>query len=321
MDKIYKSLRSFLSPIKVWFYSKSNPFKLADRDYKKMMKKSNGIDWSNPKDLIEKIYWLQMYTDTSLWTKCADKYLVREFIKEKGYGEILNELYGKWDSEKEIDWGSLPNEIVLKINNGCGNVFIIKDKTKVNKDEIGQQLHQGLRIRFGDGNAQLHYTYIKPCIIAEKLLINTEDPNTSLIDYKIWCLNGKPQFVLVVYDRNNHSNYKLGIYDLEWNDIYQRAFDKNSKHYHESNIPKPKSFDKMVEIAKALSSDFEEVRVDLYEVAGQPIFGELTFTTGYGYWTNDFYRELGDILDLSKTKYLSKPNKPAPYPLMKNLFR
>ena len=320
MKNLYLRLRSFFSPLKIWFFSKKNPFKLADKDYNKNMKKSTGINWEHPGDLIEKIYWLQMYSDTKLWTKCADKYRVREYVEGKGFTSSLNELYGKWDSEKDIDWDSLPNSFVLKINNGCGNVFIVDDKTRADKGAIKKNLHQMFRIRYGDENAQLHYTYIKPCIIAEKLLVNEENPDQSLTDYKFWCLNGVPQFILVVYNRVNH-NYQLGIYDLEWNDIYQKAFDKNSRHYHESHIPKPKSFDKMLEMAKALSLDFEEVRVDLYEIAGNPVFGELTFTTGYGYWTNDFYQQMGEILDLSKVKCLPTPNKPARYSLLPNLFR
>lgn len=316
MKNLYLKLRSFLSPLKIWYYSKQSPFKLADKDYNKFMKKSTGINWEHPSDLIEKIYWLQMFTDTSLWTKCADKYLVREFVKERGCEKILNELYGKWDTESDIDWEGLPNSFVLKLNNGCGNVYIVKDKSNANWEEIKKQIHQGLRIRFGDVNAQLHYTYIKPCIIAEKLLINEEDPDKSLVDYKIWCINGEPQFVLVVYERNNHSHYKLGVYDLEWNDIYKQAFDSSSRHYHETHIPKPKSLDKMLTLAKVLSKGFEEVRVDLYEVSGEPMFGELTFTTGYGYWSNDFYLNMGRKLDISKVHRLTKPNKPASY----NLF-
>ena len=46
---------------------------------------------------------------------------------------------------------------------------------------------------------------------------------------------------------------------------------------------KPKKLKEMIEIAKKLSSDFDYVRVDLYEVEGKIYFGELTFTDGSGY--------------------------------------
>ena len=37
------------------------------------------------------------------------------------------------------------------------------------------------------------------------------------------------------------------------------------------------NYEKMIEIAEKLSGDFPHVRVDLYNVKGQIIFGELTF--------------------------------------------
>ena len=46
---------------------------------------------------------------------------------------------------------------------------------------------------------------------------------------------------------------------------------------------KPKKLKEMIEISKKLSSDFDYVRVDLYEVEGKIYFGELTFTDGSGY--------------------------------------
>ena len=44
------------------------------------------LNWLQPKDLNEKINWLKYYSDTSLWTLCADKYRVREYLHEKGLG-------------------------------------------------------------------------------------------------------------------------------------------------------------------------------------------------------------------------------------------
>jgi len=43
-------------------------------------------------------------------------------------------------------------------------------------------------------------------------------------------------------------------------------------------LSKPQSFEYMTKVAKALSADFEFVRVDLYEIDGKVMFGELTFT-------------------------------------------
>lgn len=57
---------------------------------------------------------MQFNNDTSLWTKYADKYLARDYIKECGYTANLPKLYGKWDSADEIDFNELPESFVLK---------------------------------------------------------------------------------------------------------------------------------------------------------------------------------------------------------------
>ena len=62
-------------------------------------------------------------------------------------------------------------------------------------------------------------------------------------------------------------------------------------------IPKPKSLDKMLQMAASLSEGFPQVRVDLYEVNDKPYFGEMTFTSSMGYmdfYTNDYLKYLGD---------------------------
>ena len=46
--------------------------------------------------------------------------------------------------------------------------------------------------------------------------------------------------------------------------------------------PRPQSFDKMIEIAKTLSTDMPFVRVDFYEINKKPYFSEMTFFPGDG---------------------------------------
>src|SRR5690606_35542106 len=267
------------------------------------------IDWENPKNLIEKIYWMQLYTDTSLWTKCADKYRVREYVKEKGCEDILNTLYGKWDNAKDIDWDSLPNSFVLKTNNSCGKVILVKDKNNLDITKTIKELNKWLNLKYGYRDAQFHYTRIKPCIIAEKLFENQEDSSKSLVDYKIWCFNGVPECVLVVYDRTKE-NYYLSSYDMGWNNISDVTFNQENKHYSGENFPKPQSFDKMIECAKKLSSGIPQVRIDFYDIEGKAVFGEMTFTTGYGYYKEEYYNYLGSKIDLSKLEKLDQPNNP-----------
>lgn len=267
------------------------------------------INWDQPKNLIEKIYWLQLYSNTSAWTKCADKYLVRDYVKGKGCGQILNTLYGKWDDVHQIDWDTLPKSFVLKTNNSCGKVIIVKDKNEISTKEIEKELDAWLNSKYGYHNAQLHYTKIKPCIIAEKLLFNEENPRQSLIDYKIWCFNGVPESVLVVYNRTNKS-YLLTAYDMDWKNITETALNKNLESVSGAEVQKPKSFEDMIHYAKILSKGFPQVRIDFYDIRGEVVFGEMTFSTGFGYYTDEYYDYLGSKIDLKNVKKLNRANRP-----------
>lgn len=289
-----------------WIITKKNISKDVRIIPNLLYKKQFGvaIDWAKPKNLIEKIYWLQLFSDTTLWTKCADKYRVRQFVKDKGCSEILNELYGVWNNAKDIDWDSLPNSFVLKTNNSCGQIILVEDKTKLNIAQTEKKLNQWLNLKYGYRDAQFHYTKIEPCIIAEKLFTNKNNPEQSLIDYKIWCFNGVPDCVLVVYNRTK-DNYLLSTYDLNWNNISDRVFNSNNIHVSGENIPKPESLNQMIDYAKKLSDGFPQVRVDFYEIDKKPVFGEMTFTTGYGYFNNDFYDYLGSKIDLQKAEKLN----------------
>ncbi len=286
------------------FLCKINPKFAANIVYKKAFGKP--INWENPQNLIEKILWMEQYTDTSLWTKCADKYRVREFVKERGCEETLVKLYGVWDNPDDIDFDALPDQFVLKANNGCGTVMLVKDKRTLNYSKTKKTLKKWLKRPFGYSSAQLHYLDIKRCIIAEELLIDSANNGMALNDYKIWCFNGKVESILVVHDRKgvNGKDYKLSFFDKEWNNISEKALSGKNKHFWGGKIEKPATLEKMIETAQKLSTGIPEVRVDFYTLNDKVYFGELTFSTGYGTYSEEYYKYLGSKVDLSKLEKL-----------------
>ena len=64
-----------------------------------------------PVTLNEKLMWLKLYryNSSDLVCRCCDKVLVRDYVKEKGCGEYLTEIYGVYDRPEDIDWDSLPD--------------------------------------------------------------------------------------------------------------------------------------------------------------------------------------------------------------------
>ncbi len=246
---------------------------------------------------------MQLHTDTSLWTKCADKFAMREYIKDCGYEDYLPKNYGHWYNVDDIDFEELPNEFVLKSNNGCGTVMIVKDKSKFDIKITKRKLKQWLKVPYGWAGGQLHYTSIKPCIIAEELLHQDEgDSSNALTDFKVWCFNGVPECILVVHNRNKKVNYILDMYDTNWHRIPDSL--KKNEHYtgNEEIYPMPLCLKQMLSMASKISKPFMEVRVDFYVINNLPIIGELTFTSGYGNYTDEFYDYLGSKVDIDSIK-------------------
>lgn len=255
------------------------------------------IDWNSPKDINEKMQWLACYGDTSKWALCSDKYRVREFLKEREMENLAVKLYGVWENADEIDYDALPDKFILKCNHDSGTCIIVDKNLPFDKNAINRSLNEALKRKFGYVHGELWYNRIKPCIIAEEFLFSHNCSfSSSLVDYKVWSFDGKPYCTWACYNRDKHCTY-VNVYDMDWN--VRPECSVFTDHYRDGRgmVPKPETFDQMMEAASILSKGFPEVRVDFYEVDGKLYFGELTFMTLYGqidFYTKDFLIELGD---------------------------
>lgn len=73
--------------------------------------------------------------------------------------------------------------------------------------------------------------------------------------------------------QNPDEEVKFDFFDVNYNHLPFRQGHENAKCMPK----KPRSFEEMKEIAEKLSKGIPHVRVDIYEVNGKPVFGELTF--------------------------------------------
>ena len=166
------------------------------------------LNLKDPKLFNEKLMWLKLnlYKNNPLITECVDKYRVREYIKRSGCTELLNELIGVYDTPDEIDFAKLPDKFVLKCNHGAGYNIICKDKSKLNIYDTKQTLKKWLKEDYWKTYAEINYKKVPKKIICEKFLEN-ENQN-DIEDYKVYCFNGVPQFVMVCVDRNSDKKTK-----------------------------------------------------------------------------------------------------------------
>lgn len=250
------------------------------------------LNLNNPKTLNEKIQWLKLYDSTALKTKLADKYLVREWIKEKIGEEYLIPLLGVWDKFDDIDFDKLPNQFVLKTNHGSGWNIIVKDKNNFDKEETKKKLELWLKLNYAFiSGFEMHYLNIPPKIIAEKYIEQID----QVYDYKFMCFNGKVEFMWVDTDR--FIDHKRTIFNKKWEKQNIKLVYKIADY----DIPKPRNFERMINFAELLSENFVHTRVDFYEIGDKLYFGEITFTSGSGTEEPEPYKytmQWGDLLKL-----------------------
>ncbi len=236
------------------------------------------MNWDNPIRYTEKIQYEKINGRMDEKVQLADKYRVREWIKEKIGEDYLIRLLGVWKKASEIDFDNLPNQFVLKTNCSSGDVVIVKDKSTLSPKDIRnirKKLDFYLHCKYGVDTGEFQYALMEPVIIAEEFVDHRGD---DLPDYKFLCFDGVPVYCWVDIDR--YSNHKRNVYNLKW-----ELQPWNQERYGTTNYPlkAPDNFDKMIEIAAKLSAGFPHVRVDLYNVNGKIYFGEMTFTNGSGF--------------------------------------
>ena len=243
------------------------------------IKTGNKLNLKNPCRYTEKLQWYKLNYRTDLMTKCSDKFTVREYIEDKGFGNLLNPLFAVYDNPDEVDFDALPNSFAMKCSVGSGLNYFVSDKSKENYDQLRQMLREWYKDDSYSYGREWCYKNCKPRILIERL-IPRNDVN-DLPDYKFFCFNGKVFCLYTMIDyTDNHENGKLGFFDRDFNQMpyYRLDFKPITEP-----ISKPVCFDEMVATAEALAKDFPHVRVDFYDVNGQVVFGELTFYNASGY--------------------------------------
>lgn len=258
------------------------------------------LDLKNPRTFSEKIQWLKLYDRNPEYTKMVDKYAVKEYVSKIIGTEYIIPTFGVWDKPEDIDWGSLPNQFVLKTTHGGGSngVVICKDKSLFNCQEAIEKLKRNM---FSDWRIEMEWPYknVPRRIIAEEY-ITPANGVKDLPDFKWYCFNGVPKYCQVIQDRS--SKETIDFFDTEWK--HQDFIGFNPQARNAIYEPKrPKNLNTQIKIAQLLSAKIPFARVDLYEVEDKVLFGEITFYPLSGMGTIkpcEYEYELGKMININR---------------------
>lgn len=264
---------------------------LPDEIYLKIMYYSivgKKLNLKNPQTFNEKLQWLKLYNRNEQYTLLVDKIEAKKIVAKIIGDEYIIPTIGVYENFDDIDFETLPNQFVIKCSHDSGGVIICKDKEKFNIQKAKQKIEKHLNQNFYYVGREWPYKNIRPRIIIEKYMVNTNESDLS--DYKFMCFDGKVKCSFVCSERRSKTGLKVTFFDLDWNKM---PFER---HYPSSYqcIEKPKQYDRMIKLAEKLSKCIPFVRIDFYEIEGRIYFGEATFFPGNG--TEEFTPESYDYL-------------------------
>jgi len=221
-----------------------------------------------------KIMRLKLFGRKPRHTQWADKLAVRDYVKTKVGEQYLSKLLWSGVNLSEAFSQALPTRFVIKANHGSGMNLFVKDKGNFDWTEAGKITQGWLKRDFSVGNGEWQYRWITPRLFIEEFM-ETSSGDVP-IDYKFFCFHGRVEFVQVDFDR--FTGHTRGIFDRDFKPLpFGILYEVNNQ-----DKSPPACFAEMLKLAEILADGEPFVRVDLYEIGGRPLFGELTLHPGSG---------------------------------------
>lgn len=225
-----------------------------------------------PKSFNEKINWKKINDRNPLLPIVADKYLVRDYLRDvlgKETAEIiLVPLLYVTNKSETIPFDDLPEEYIIKANHRSGSNIIIEKGTYINRKQIIRYCNDLLNKPYALLKHEWAYQNIDRKIIIEKLM--RDNAGKLPKDYKFNMIHGKCELIQVVHDR--FTNVTKSFYTKEWIPVEIR---REGKQGPIQNKP-PINLSEMLRIAQRLSEPFDYIRIDLYTIENMLYFGEMT---------------------------------------------
>ncbi len=198
--------------------------------------------------------------------RLADKVLVKHFVADRlGAGWVVPTLWHGLELPSAPVWCA---PFVVKSRHGCNQrIFLRSDD--YDWSSVVRRANGWTSGRYGFWLDEWLYSQIEPGILVEPFI---GDGRELPIDYKLFVFGGRVEYVQAHLGREHVHRWI----------VFDRSWTRLSPGSHDSELKRPRSLSRMIDAAEALAVGFDFVRVDMYEVEGHPLFGEMTFYPGSG---------------------------------------
>lgn len=258
-------------------------------------------DIDSPNTFCEKlINRIKYKTDTPFFQALADKYAVREYVKEKIGDEYLIPLIDCFDNYQTVlDNLEQYKGTVIKPNHGSGMVYVVPQKlVKSDYQEAKKKFKKWTRRDFAKRHGERHYANIPRKFLVEQFVGSR---NMLPVDYKIHLfrdIEGGFNYTLETVSGRGSSQVQSSYFV---NNVTTSSIGDYQLSTHEQ-----KKVLEAVELSKQLLGVLEYARVDWYILENNIYFGEITLTPAAGVdedINNDLNEIMGSFWHMSLIKY------------------
>ena len=244
----------------------------------------------NPRTFREKVRYKMLRDRRALVVTFADKAAVRDYVAEVVGQQYLPNAYAIVDDPAALCDVSLPDSYVVKPTHGSGAAIVVSERAPLESRlpaKSGSWVYRHVAAEFapradvvriaGEWVAQLYgqgpnrewvYGRIPRRIIVEEMLATADGSIPD--DYKFFVFHGKCEFVQV--DSGRFGRRTQDFFLPDWEHLPLSA----GPPWANPAPARPVCRTEMIALAERLGADTDFVRVDLYDVDGRIVFGELT---------------------------------------------
>ena len=213
------------------------------------------------------------FTEWVQWRKLNERSLVLAAMTDKGRSKtMVAATLGPewvvptlWQGTAAPETPPWPVPFVIKSSHGCNQVAIVRDVARDWPQALTRS-RKWTRSSYGRWLDEWLYSKSPPGLIVEPFIGQGEVPP---VDYKVYVFNGVAAVMQVHSERT--TNHRWVQYDCSWNRLSNGA-----------DVAAPEGLTAIIEAAEALGRGHDFLRVDFYDLPGQPLFGEFCLYPGSG---------------------------------------
>lgn len=237
-----------------------------------------------PRRSTEKYLWRKLFDHDPRMVELTDKLSAKNYMRNKFPDIGVARVFWQGEDAKDIPSIVLQNDCIIKTNHGSSMNYFVRDGN-IDRVAMEKKLSKWMQFSYGKRHHEWAYTIIKPKVFVEELLFS--ETKQIYCDYKFYMCGDR--FIYCYVCIRNIDGIKIyGILDINGSSIKNKD---NNIFDDYTDIKRPKNWNKLLAAAIKLSSSFDHVRCDLYDIGGQVFLSEFTFYPAAGYEELDWYSE------------------------------